>query len=82
MHPFIEVPITGDTRFHCRAGGFSLHCCTYVLIDANGNDTADLEQLAVLRVTAINGERFRLRDPADIQRFLAAVGRRTDEVVS
>jgi hypothetical protein len=43
---------------------------------------ADPEQIAVLRFTAMHGERFRLRDPADIQRFLATVGRLTGEVVS
>jgi hypothetical protein len=82
MYPFPETTFTSDTRFHCRAGGFPLHCCTYVLLDANGNDTADRKQLAVLRVTAMTGERFRLRDPSDIQRFFAAVGRLTDEVAS
>ncbi len=82
MHPFIETPITDAALFHCRAGGFPLHRCTYTLLDANGNDTSNPEQPVVIRVTALNGERFRLRDPADIQRFLAAVGRLTDEVAS
>lgn len=39
-------------------------------------------QIAVIRVTALTGEHFPVRDLNDIQRFLAAVGRRTDEVVS
>jgi len=34
-----------------------------------------------MRVTALNGERFRLRDQDDIRRFLAAVVRLSNEVV-
>jgi hypothetical protein len=80
MHPLIELPITSAVLFHSRAGGFPLLLCSYVLLDANSNDTAELDQLVVVRVTALNGERFRLRDPGDIRRFLQAVGRLADEV--
>lgn len=79
MHTTLDAPLTGAALFHSRSGGFSLHLCTYALLDENGNDAADLERLVVIRVTALNGERFRLRDPGDIQRFLAAVGRLPDE---
>jgi hypothetical protein len=41
-----------------------------------------LARVAVVSVTALNGERFRLRDPGDIRRFLTAVGRSPDEVPS
>ena len=81
MHPLIEVPLTG-ALFHSRAGGFPLLLCSYALLDADGNDTADMDHVVVIRVTALNGERFRLRDRDDIQRFLAAVGRLADEVAS
>jgi hypothetical protein len=80
MHSLTEAPIVGVALFHSRSGGFPLHLCTYTLLDENGNDTADPERLVVIRVTALNGERFRLRDPDDIQRFLAAVGRVPEEV--
>lgn len=80
MHPALDVPLTGVALFHSRSGGFPLHLCTYTLLDENGNDTANRDRLVVIRVTALNGERFRLRDPGDIQRFLAAVGRLPDEV--
>lgn len=80
MHTTLDAPLTGAALFHSRAGGFPLLFCTYVLLDENGNDTTDLERLVVIRVTAINGERFRLRDPGDISRFLVAVGRLPDEV--
>jgi hypothetical protein len=80
MHPLIEMPITGAVLFHSRAGGFPLFLCSYVLLDENGNDTAELDQIVVIRVTALNGERFRLRDPDDIRRFLVAIGRLADEV--
>lgn len=82
MHTIHATIQSDPVLFHSRASGFPLHRCTYALLDANGNGTADLAQLAVLRVTAMNGERFRLRYPADIQRFLAAAGRLTDEVAS
>lgn len=82
MHPLIEAPTTGAVLFHSRAGGFPLHLCSYVLLDTNSNDTAELDQVVVIRVTALNGERFRLRDPGDIRRFLQAVGRLADEVAS
>jgi len=80
MHTFVETPAISATLFHSRCGGFPLLHCTYALLDANSNDTADLDHVVVIRVTALNGERFRLRDPDDIRRFLAAVGRLTDEV--
>jgi len=80
MHLLIESPITDAALFHSRAGGFPLLHCTYALLDADGNDTADLDRVVVIRVTALNGERVRLRDRDDIQRFLAAVGRLAGEV--
>lgn len=80
MHSLIEVPLTGTALFHSRCGGFPLFLCTYALLDENGNDTTDLDRLVVIRVMALNGERFRLRNPGDIRRFLAAVGRLSDEV--
>ena len=82
MHPLIEAPLIGATLFHSRCGGFPLLLCSYVLLDADSNDTAKLDQVAVIRVTALNGERFRLRDPDDIRRFLQAVGRLADEMAS
>lgn len=82
MHPPIEAPITIATLFHSRAGGFPLFLCSYVLLDADSNDTAELDQVVVIRVTALNGERFRLRDRCDIRRFLQAVGRLADEATS
>jgi hypothetical protein len=75
MHALSETPMTSTALFHSRAGGFPLLLCTYALLDRNGNDTADLDVMVVVRVTALNGERFRLRDGDDIRRFLAAVGR-------
>lgn len=80
MHPLIEAPSVGAALFHSRTGGFPLHLSSYVLLDADSNDTAELDQVVVIRVTALNGERFRLRDPGDIRRFLQAVGRLPDEV--
>lgn len=80
MHTTLDVPLTGAALFHSRAGGFPLLLCTYALLDADSNETPDLDQVVVIRVTALNGERFRLRDPGDIRRFLAAVGRLPDEV--
>jgi hypothetical protein len=80
MHPLIESPIAVAALFHSRADGFPLLLCSYILLDADGNDIAQLDQVVVIRVTALNGERFRLRDPDDIRRFLVAVGRLADEV--
>ena len=80
MHTTLDAPLIGAALFHSCAGGFPLLLCTYALLDADGNDTPDLDQVVVVRITALNGERFRLRDPDDIQRFLAAVGRIPDEV--
>lgn len=80
MHSLIEAPSVGAALFHSRAGGFPLHLCSYVLLNADSNDTTELDQVVVIRVTALNGERFRLRDPGDIRRFLHAVGRLADEV--
>ncbi len=82
MHPLIKAPIAGAALFHSRAGGFPLLLCSYALLDADSNDTAELDQVVVIRVAALNGERFRLRDPDDIRRFLVAVGRLTGEVAS
>lgn len=65
--------------FHSHAGGFPLPLCTYVLLDADGNNVGNLDQVVVVRVTALNGEHFRLRDREDIHRFLTAVGRPTYE---
>jgi hypothetical protein len=79
MHTLPDVPLTGAALFHSRAGGFPLHLCTYGLLDENGNDTTDLARLVVMRVTAVNGERFRLRDPDEIRQFLAAIGWFPDE---
>ena len=80
MHALAYVPTTGTALFHSRYGGFPLLLCSYVLLDADGNNTADLDAIVVVCVTAINGERFRLRDPDDIQGFLAAVERFVTEV--
>jgi hypothetical protein len=80
MHPLIEATTLDAALFHSRAGGFPLLLCSYVLLDADSNDTAELDQVVVIRVTALNGERFRLRDPDDIRRFLQAIGRLVDEV--
>jgi hypothetical protein len=80
MHPTLDEPLTGHALFHSRAGGFPLFLCTYALLDEHSNDTTDLDRVVVIRVTTLNGERFRLRDPDDIRCFLAAVGRLADEV--
>ena len=80
MHTTLDAPLIGAALFHSRAGGFPLLHCTYALLDANSNDTADLDRVVVIRVTALNGERVRLRDADDIRRFLAAVGRLAGEV--
>ncbi|HMQ33305.1 MAG TPA: hypothetical protein PKD53_21410 [Chloroflexaceae bacterium] len=80
MHTLLDAPLTNAAVFHSRAGGFPLLLCSYALLDENSNDTADLDQAVVIRVTALNGERFRLRDPSDIRRFLVAVGRPGTEV--
>ncbi|MEI7770248.1 MAG: hypothetical protein WCI67_09685 [Chloroflexales bacterium] len=82
MHPLLDPPPVSAALFHSRAGGFPLLLCTYVLLDADSNATNDLTRVAVISVTALNCERFRLRDSGDIQRFLAAVGRVADEVPS
>jgi hypothetical protein len=81
MHMTLDAPLIGAALFHSRAGGFPLLLCTYTLLDADSNDTAELDKVVVVRVTAHNGERFRLRDSEDIQRFLVAVGRLADEVL-
>lgn len=81
MHPTLDAPLTGAALFHSCAGGFPLLLCTYALLDADGNDTPELDQVVVVRITALNGERFRLRDPAEIRRFLIAIGRLSDEEV-
>jgi hypothetical protein len=88
MHPLIDAPLPGATLFRSRAGGFPLLLCTYTLLDVKGNATADVDRLVLIRVTALNGGsqdeakplRFRLRDPEEIRRFLAAVGQLADEV--
>ncbi|MEI7643034.1 MAG: hypothetical protein WCJ55_01880 [Chloroflexales bacterium] len=82
MHTTLDAPPISAALFHSRVGGFPMLLCTYVLLDADSNATDDLAHIAVVSVTALNGERFRLRDPGDIQRFLAAVGRVADEVPS
>ena len=82
MHRLIEAPLTGAALFHCRSGGFPLLLCSYALLDADGNDTGELDRVVLIRVTALNGERFRLRDREEIRRFLATVGRLADEVPS
>ena len=79
MHTTLDAPLIGTALFHSRAGGFPLLLCTYAVLDTDGNDTADLDRVTVIRVTALNGERFRLRDPGDIRRFLVAVDRLSDE---
>lgn len=79
MRPTPDVPHIDTTLFHSRVGGFPLFFCTYTLLDADSNPTDDLSQVVIIRVTALNGERFRLRHPADICRFLAAVGCQYDE---
>jgi hypothetical protein len=80
MDTLLDAPLIGAALFHSRAGGFPLLHCTYALLDEHSNDTADLDHVVVIRVTALNGERVRLRDPTDIWRFLAAVGRLAGEV--
>lgn len=80
MHTTLDAPPIGAVLFHSRAGGFPLLLCSYALLDENSNATDDLDRLVVVRVTALNGERFRLRDRDDICRFLVAVGRIDDEV--
>jgi len=90
MHPLIEAPLTGATLFHGRSSGFPLLLCTYALLDADSNDTADLDKVVVIRVTALNGGSqdeakplcFRLREPDDIHHFLVAVGRLNDAEVA
>ncbi|NTV62227.1 MAG: hypothetical protein HGA65_01650 [Oscillochloris sp.] len=82
MRALPDAPPTGAALFHGRSGGFPLLLCTYVLLDADSNATDDLPGVAVVSVTALNGERFRLRDPGDIRRFLTAVGRSPNVVAS
>lgn len=79
MEMLLTPASVAHTLFHSRAGGFPLPLCTYVLLDADGNNVDDRDRVIVVRVTALNGERFRLRDREDIHRFLTAVGRLTDE---
>jgi hypothetical protein len=80
MHPLFDAPPIGVALFHGRSGGFPLLLCSYVLLDTDGNPAADLTRVAVARITVLNGQHFALRDPQEIRRFLAAVGRTTDEV--
>lgn len=80
MHTLLDAPLTSAALFHSRAGGFPLLLCSYALLDEHSNDTAELDLVVVIRVSALNGERFRLRDHDDIRRFLAAVGRFDVEV--
>ncbi len=80
MHTTLDAPLIGAALFHSRAGGFPLLLCSYTLLDENSNDAAELDQVVIVRVTAFNGERFRLRDRDDIRRFLAGIGRASDEV--
>jgi hypothetical protein len=82
MHTLLDAPPSSAALFHSRCDGFPLLLCTYTLLDENSNNTDDLDRLVVIRVTALNGKRFRLRDRDDIRRFLAAVGRLTDEMIS
>ncbi|NTU81195.1 MAG: hypothetical protein HGA45_17740 [Chloroflexales bacterium] len=83
MHTTLDAPPIGAALFHSRVGGFPLLLCTYALLDVDSNDTPELDQVVVVRITALNGERFRLRDPAEIRRFLVAIGRLSDaEVLS
>ena len=82
MHALLDAPPISVALFHSRCGGFSLLLCSYALLDDNSNDTADLDHVVVVRVTALNGERFRLRDRDDIRHFLVAVGRLDAEVTS
>lgn len=81
MPSILDAPLTSAALFHSRAGGFPLHLCTYALLDADGNEITDIARVVVIRITALNGERFRLRDPAEIRRFLIAIGRLSDEEV-
>jgi hypothetical protein len=82
MHGTLDAPIVGAALFHSRCGGFPLLLCSYVLLDEDSNNTADLDLVVVIRVKALNGERSYLRDHDDIRRFLTAVGRLADEVSS
>ncbi|HMQ30205.1 MAG TPA: hypothetical protein PKD53_05725 [Chloroflexaceae bacterium] len=59
MHPLIKAPITSAVLFHSCSGGFPLHLCSYVLLDADSNNTAEPDQVVVIRVTALNSEHFR-----------------------
>jgi hypothetical protein len=89
MHRLIDAPLTSAALFHSRSGGFPLLLCTYVPLDENGNDTADFEQIVLIRLTVLTGRsqdeakplRFHLREPDDIRRFLVAVGQLSDAEV-
>jgi len=82
MDTLLDAPLIGAALFHSRAGGFPLLLSTYALLDEHSNDTDDLDRVVVIRVTALNGERVRLRDRDDIRRFLVAVGRHCCEAVA
>jgi hypothetical protein len=75
MSTILDPTLIDTTLFHCRAGGFPLPFCSYTLLDTDGNEAGDPAQIVIVRVTTLNGERFRLRDPDDICRFLEAIGR-------
>lgn len=79
MHTTVDTPLISAALFHSSSCGFPLLLCSYALLDEHGNDTTDLDRVVVVRVTALNGERFRLRDPNDIRRFLIAIERRSHE---
>jgi hypothetical protein len=89
MRRTLDAPVTNAALFHSRSGGFPLLLSSYVILDADSNATAQLDQGVVIRVTALNGGsqdeakplRFRLRDPGDIRRFLVAIGRLSNEVM-
>jgi hypothetical protein len=89
MHTTLGAPPQSAALFHSRAGGFPLLFCSYALLDADSNETTELDQVVVVRVTAHNGGsqdeakplRFRLRDLDEIRRFLIAIGRLSNEEV-
>ena len=71
------------TYFHAWPGlGFPLVGCSYHLIDGDGNPCATACTATIVRVVAANGDRFVLRELADMRRFLAAVGRLACEGVA
>ena len=53
MHTTLDAPLIGATLFNCRAGGFPLLLCTYALLDADSNDTADLDRVRLPRRQAL-----------------------------